>query len=378
MDIPEKLQEFPPFFTPQKVTPLNLSPFDLKLYQTMKNKTYTGNKYATLLPITGPYESYFTHYKLLKAAIKQGAIVKIRSGISFKQKYLFRNHISKLSNLRSSSKNPAHKQALKLASNSLFGKMLQSVTKYATENHFVICDDFDSPPNIFKNKLSERNFSKKTFILKDLKLIHEDLIMLKTQQISDLQPTNCPLIAFCILEIAKWRNFDFFWRMKKIAPSTKLLYSDTDSFILKICNLWYEKMRQMQQDFDFSEFPTKALSSLGLTDEEIQNNKGVIGVYKSEIPKNVIFAGFISLQKKSYCLLLLNPKLIDSKIVYSLIDSPTARRVDVSQLKFKNYVHVLSSHQIQTQKRWNFEQKNKNMHLTLKKYLSFYIYFCLI
>ena len=200
-------------------------------------------------------------------------------------------------------------------------------------------------------------------------MIDDDLIMLTTQRISGLKPSNCPLIAFCILEIAKWRNFDFYWRMKKIAPTTRLLYSDTDSFILKINKLWYEKMRNMQNDFDFSEFPTGALSSLKLTDDEIQRNKGVIGVYKSELTKNIIFAGFISLQKKSYCLLLLEPKSNDSKITFfSLTDSPTARRIDASQLRFKNYIHALSLHQIQTQSRWKFEQSHKNIHMTLKKY----------
>ena len=369
LNIPEALQEFPPFFAPQKVKSLDLSPLDLELYQSVHHRSYMGNKNATLLPIMECYGSYFTHYKLLKAAIKEGAKVKVKSGISFKQKYLFRNHISKLSKLRSTSKNPAHKQALKLASNSLFGKMLQSVTKYSVEHHFAICDNLDFPSNILKQKIAERNYSKNAFILKDLNVIDEDFIMLTTQRISGLKPTNCPLIAFCILEIAKWRNFEFYWRMKKLAPCTKLLYSDTDSFILKINKLWYEKMRYMQKDFDFSEFPTKAITSLGFTDDEIRRNKGEIGLYKSELAKDVIFVGFISLQKKAYCLLLLKPKSIDnSNTVYSLTESPTARRIDASQLKFKNYIHALSLNQIQTQSRWKFAQHHKSIHMVLQKY----------
>ena len=83
-----------------------------------------------LIPLLKKGESIFCHYKLLKEAIKLGAVVEVVSGISFKQKYLFRNYIAVLAKLRANTTNEAHARSLKLLSNALFGKLLQSVLKY--------------------------------------------------------------------------------------------------------------------------------------------------------------------------------------------------------------------------------------------------------
>ena len=159
--------------------------------------------------------------------------------------------------------------------------------------------------------------------------------------------------------------------MKNLAPCTTLLYSDTDSFILLCEHNWYNKMRQIQSDFDFSEFPLRNLLSTGLTEEEIKKGKGVIGAYKSEINKESIFVGFISLQKKAYCLLILKPVHVKgNRTYYTLTDSPTAKRLKANNLTFKNYIQALDIHEIQTQNNWKFTHKNKNIHLTLEKHLA--------
>lgn len=367
--IPNDLQEFPPFFSPQIVTPADMSPYDIKLFESLNGKTYTGKKNATLLPITQTYKSYLTHYRLFKAAVMEGAKVHVTGGVSFRQKHLFKEHISRLSKLRASSKNPAHRQAFKLASNSLFGKTMQSVIKYAKEYHLYYCNDINSPPEAMLQKLGEVNRSKKRHIIKDVRFLDDGFIAVESQLISGLKADNCPMIAFCILEIAKWRNFEFYWRMKRIAPTTRILYSDTDSFILLVKHTWYKKMESMKLDFDFSEFSKTVLESLKTFDVDMQERKGIIGTYKSEISKNDIFVGFISLQKKSYCLLLLRPEIVKENITYyKLVEAPTAKRLNTNQLKFENYINALGVHKIQTQSRWRFLQKNKSMHLSLHKY----------
>ena len=53
-------------------------------------------------------ESIFCHYKLLKEAMKLGAVVEVVSGISFRQKYLFRDYIAVLAKLRANTTNEAH------------------------------------------------------------------------------------------------------------------------------------------------------------------------------------------------------------------------------------------------------------------------------
>ena len=87
--------------------------------------------------------------------------------------------------------------------------------------------------------------------------------------------------------------------MKRIAPSTRILYSDTDSFILLVQHTWYKKMECMKLDFDFSEFSKTVLESLKTFDVEMQERKGIIGTYKSEISNVACFITYPTLYVRS-------------------------------------------------------------------------------
>ena len=84
--IPDKLYEFPPFFAKQNIKSTDLSENDKECYKKMNGKEYNGNRNKKLIPLLKKGESIFCHYKLLKEAIKLGAVVEVVSGISFKQK----------------------------------------------------------------------------------------------------------------------------------------------------------------------------------------------------------------------------------------------------------------------------------------------------
>ena len=377
--IPEYLNEFPPFFERKKVSPTNLSAHDLNQHESLYGKSFGGSKFKTLLPILEHSKSYFTHYRMMKEAVKLGVQLKIIGGIMFDQKYIFKNYLESLSKLRSTTENPVYKKAFKLQANSLFGKTLQNPLTYADDYYFYHIQDLETEEVTgMKSKLQERNYRNKPFVFKDLKILDRDFYMVQTQKMQ-VEASNCPLIAFCVLELAKLRNLSFYWKMKKISPSTELLYCDTDSFILACSKSWYSKMRDIKEDFDFFDAPAYIKKQIGLTQTDMLLARGEIGRYKLETKQDSILIGFIAMQKKSYCLLILKEHKCDScepgsmckeKKIYQLYGNPTAKRLDAQQLKFQTYLDALCSIKVKPQIKRKFEQRDKKLHFVMKRYKS--------
>ena len=386
LHIPQKLHEFPPFFKSQYVKATDISETDQAAYKEMEGKTYPGNKHKKLLPLLKEKGVTFCHYKLMKEAIKEGVSLEIISGISFKQIYLFKDYISLLAKLRANTNNPAYSRGFKLLSNALFGKLLQSIVKYNKKYTLFYVKNWNQYDFSKINELIQerhRNPKKKQF--KDVKIYDEHFFAIQTE-FSPLQATNCPLIAFSILELAKARNFEFFWRMKNASPQTKLLYCDTDSFILKCKKSWYEDVKPIKDEFDFSKSSFKFSYLVKLSAEDKEKNRGVIGKYKSEIKPDSILIGYVALQKKCYCLLLLNrfkcyscqkysihcscKNNYQGKTLYYITFNPTAKGKEVKNLSFANYVKCLSENQWECETRYEIRQKQKQLAFSFQKYKS--------
>ena len=315
----------------------------------------------------------------MKEAVKLGVQLKILGGIMFDQKYIFKTYLESLSRLRATTKNPVYKKAFKLQANSLFGKTLQNPLSYADEYHFYHIEDLETEDVIgLRSKIQERNYRNNPFVFKDLKILDKDFYMVQTQKI-EVEAANCPLIAFCVLELAKLRNLSFYWKMKKISPSTELLYCDTDSFILACSKSWYSEMRDIKEDFDFFDAPARIKKQLGFTQTDMLLTRGKIGRYKLETKQDTIFVGFIAMQKKAYCLLMLKEHKCDNcepgsickeKKIYELYSNSTAKRLDTQQLRFHTYLDALRSIKVPHQLKRKFEQRNKNLHFVMKRYKS--------
>ena len=384
--IPEKLHEFPPFFTKQTVQMSDISETDRESYKTNYGSDYTGNQSKRLLPLLNKGTTTFCHYKLLKQALRQNVSIKIMSGISFAQKFLFRDYISILGKLRSETDNPAHSKAFKLLSNALFGKLLQSIFKYNREYSFFYVENWQEMDFQKINELiQERHRRQKKKIFKDIKIFDTDFFAVETQ-FSTLKANNCPLIAFTILELAKTRNFSFFWKMKELSPITKLLYCDTDSFIIKSSGDWYKEVEPIKSEFDFSKASVKFSELLKISVEESMNNRGILGKYKSEIGQDDILIGYIALQKKCYCLLIMRQMKCclcqnytalcqcdvnyQGKQLYYIVDTSSAKGKDVKQLSFANYLESLVQNTWNCEGRYRISQNNKKLRFSFQRYKS--------
>ena len=174
--------------------------------------------------------------------------------------------------------------------------------------------------------------------------------------------------------------------MKHFSPSTRLLYTDTDSFILRCKKSWFKDMQHMQDEFDFSKASARFINLLGLNQQDISKTKGQLGKYKSEIDKDSVLLGFIGLQKKSYSVLILT-KYKCSKCkemtavckcdknyrgiqLYYIQSKSTAKGKNVKLLNFESYLTTMTSNSFSTELRCKFEQKNKQTVMSLKKMRS--------
>ena len=383
--MPKELTQFPPFFQKKAMLARNLSQLDRDWFKHQTGNEYVGNRHKQLVPQIDTIYTQFAHFKMVKSAVKMGVLLKIHGGISFNQKFLFSDFISLLAKLRANTTNSAHAQAFKLTSNAVYGKLLQSITKYAKCFNFYF-GGIEEQECKMKSFIQERNnVKKKQYIFKDLTILEDDFYMVETQEVEVLAD-NCPLIAFTILELAKYRNFDFFWQMKRFSPSLKLLYTDTDSFLFMCERRWYKDMAAMKSEFDFSKGSIHFKVLMNITESDISLCRGKLGNYKSEIDCDSLCIAFIGLQKKSYCLLQLRKHRCSKCFnftsqctcsnnygglqLYHMDSSPTAKGKKIQLLDFCTYLKALTDPKRMTESSFRFEQKKKSLVLSCKKYQS--------
>ena len=384
VEIPKNLHEFPPFYGRRCIRADEISPADFYNYRLNNDTDYCGKENPLLIPILNENETTFSHYRMIKEAVKYGAKIQFTSGIKFRQKYLFREYIAMLAKLRAETDNIAHAKIFKLLANALYGKLLQNIFKYSKRRDFFFLDDECENASLKKVKdiIDERHYTKTKYLFSDLKILDPDFIMVECQQI-DVEAKNCPLIAFSILELAKLRNFSFYWKMKSMSPKTEMIYCDTDSFILKITHRWYTEMQAMKEEFDFSNASSKFRQLMNISHQEQSATHGVLGKYKSEIPKDSILVSVIALQKKTYCLLTLTKVRCEwckrwtatckcgkysKNQLYKFSFTPHSKGKDLKQLNFSAFIDTLLGKSYTTQTRYRFEQQRKQLKLNLKKY----------
>ena len=88
----------------------------------------------------------------------------------------------------------------------------------------------------------------------------------------------------CILEISKLHMYEFWYdRLKeKYSDKIKLIYTDTDSFVIEVeIDDIYKDMYEDRHLYDFSEYPTNH-PNFNLT------NKKVYGIYKDDLNGKII------------------------------------------------------------------------------------------
>ena len=113
---------------------------------------------------------------------------------------------------------------------------------------------------------------------------------------------NKPIyVGFTVLDLSKWKMYDFHYNFIKKNFDAELLFTDTDSLAYKIKSKnVYEKFFKCKHLFDLSNYPKDSK----FFDE---TNKKVIGKMKDEFG-GIIVEEFVRLKSKMYSVKKINGK----------------------------------------------------------------------
>lgn len=164
---------------------------------------------------------YGVHWRLLKWYIEHGLVVtKIYWGVRFEEGDYLAGYVRKNIEIRNTRKDELGKMVYKLMGNSIYGKTFESPFKRGAFE--IICDEAK-----LQGMIEEGNIS--TIVPIDdlgwvVKLDGEEIVLDK--------PTY---IGACVVEYAKLHMYELFYdKLKKIFTDVRLVYTDTDSFIVRV------------------------------------------------------------------------------------------------------------------------------------------------
>ena len=231
---------------------------------------------------------YVCNISTLKIALDHGLrLIEVHRAIEFNQSAWLKKYIDMNTELRKNAKNDFEKNFFKLMNNAVFGKMIKNVRK-RREIELVVTEQRR------KRLVSETNYKSCVAFPNHLLAIE----MGKTRIYMD-KPI---MVGQAILDKSKELMYHFYYNylIPKYKQNVKLMYMDTDSFVLEIeTDDFYEDIKDdLKEWFDTSGFH----KNMALPDEYAKIasvNKKVIGKMKDELGK-CYMTEFVAVSPKIY------------------------------------------------------------------------------
>ena len=232
-----------------------------------------------LIPNLGNKIKYVLHYRNLQLYLSLGMkLTKIHRVLKFKQSVWMKKYINFNTEKRKNADNDFEKDFFKLMINSVYGKTMENLRKRINVRLVNKAEDFlkyTSKPTYITHKVFGKDYAA----------IHE---------IKPVLILNKPIyVGFTVLDLSKWKMYDFHYNFIKKNFNAELLFTDTDSLAYEIkSENVYEEFLKRKDLFDFSNY---------LKDSEFSDdtNKKVIGKIKDEFG-GVIATEFVGLKSKMY------------------------------------------------------------------------------
>lgn len=259
---------------------------------------------------------YVVHYRNLKLYLQLGLkVTKIHRVLKFSQRPFLREFIDLNHNMRKQATNSFQKSLSKLFMNSIYGKTIENARKHG---NIKLCVKEDE----ILEMLQKPNLTQFRALSSQVVIFQFAPTVLRLKQ---------PLYAgFSILDISKTVMYDFFYnKLRRVMPTAKALYVDTDSFFLHLdgsqVNEWLLKLRE--RCLDTSTYP----EGHELFSNE---NKMKLGVFKNEHPTTHLL---------SFC--CLKPKLYAFKISNdtNCIRAKGVKKCESRKLTYDLYKHALET-----------------------------------
>ena len=243
-----------------------------------------------LVPNLRNKERYILHYRNLQLYTQLGLkLTKIHRALQFNQSKWMEPYIRMNTELRKHATNDFEKDLYKLMNNSVFGKTMENLRKRV--------DVKLVRPGPKLNKLINSVFFDRAIIFNDtlagLSMHKKSLIL------------NRPVyVGMSILDLSKHLMYDFYYNFLKKTSDCNLLYTDTDSLLVKIeTEDVYKDMAENLGMYDTSNYPSQdpLYSSV---------NKKVLGKMKDECGGATIYE-YVGLRSKMYS--IYHEKIVDQK-----------------------------------------------------------------
>ena len=285
-DIARLTDDLPLALNHHTVTPAQLSPYARQVAERENRRKLPTVK--KLIASHLPQQNYLISLRNLQLLITLGLEVEtVHCVYQYTQKCFLKDFITKNIELRRKATCPITALSFKLINNTIYGKFLMDVSRYSME--FSYCTDRTKFLKLVRNPY----FKSVTSLGTDKALVTSRKPVLYVKQAT--------YIGFAILEHAKYILYETYYNTLKSVYRERLslIYSDTDSFILKLqCDDLEDEYKRapLKNLIDFSNFP----KSHQLHDD---SRRGELGLLKSEIAERQIDE-VIALQAKSYSLKL--------------------------------------------------------------------------
>ena len=285
-------------------------------------------------------EKMVLHGKNLQLYLSLGMKLKlVRRGLKFQEKNFMKNYIDKNTSLRSQAKNAFEKDLFKLMNNSVFGKTMENVRNRVT---IELVKDAERAAKL----VNKPNFE-------ELKIFDEFLIAVKMRKTKVWM--NKPVyVGMSILDLSKTLMFFFLYRyVKKKWENVEVLYTDTDSLVLKIEteDFFKDISGDVVEWFDTNEYAKDhpaVLEGLPI----VKENKKKIGLMKDECGGKIL-TEWVGLRPKLYSFLTENGEKQKAKGLKKSIKNKS--------LRHENFLKCLRTGKSQTRKQCLFRSRDHHI-----------------
>ena len=285
-------------------------------------------------------EKMVLHGKNLQLYLSLGMKLKlVRRGLKFQEKNFMKNYIDKNTSLRSQAKNAFEKDLFKLMNNSVFGKTMENVRNRVT---IELVKDAERAAKL----VNKPNFE-------ELKIFDEFLIAVKMRKTKVWM--NKPVyVGMSILDLSKTLMFFFLYRyVKKKWENVEVLYTDTDSLVLKIEteDFFADISGDVAEWFDTNEYAKDhpaVLEGLPI----VKENKKKIGLMKDECGGKIL-TEWVGLRPKLYSFLTESGEKQKAKGLKKSIKNKS--------LRHENFLKCLRTGKSQTRKQCLFRSRDHHI-----------------
>ena len=258
-----------PFCPSKDEKPATNTKYSSSIQNTRKNnEEFLSKPNQKLLTTLYDKERYVVQITTLQQALKHGLkLKKIHRAKSFRHSYWLKPYIDLNTDLRSKAKNEFEKDFFKLMNSSVFGKMMVNVREHRNIN---LVDTEKKKKG--KKLTSQPNFISSTIFSENL----EEIEMRKTSVLMK----KAIAVGQCILDKSKELRYEFWYDVMKpeYKDKIKLLYMDTDSFIMHIHteDIFKDMNTIVHEWFDTSKY-------VKILNRPKEHDVNVIGKFKDQL-----------------------------------------------------------------------------------------------